>query len=116
MRRHNFITLPGRAAMALSLLGRAQQGGAMQRVGVLAAVAGLFGWLMALTTAASAEPARRMPTVGVLNYAAARDGLVVQFLYALRELGYVEGKTSRWCSAMPKASSSAFLSSPSRAI
>src|SRR5215211_6298751 len=56
-------------------------------------VVSLFGCIafITLTTALSAEPARRMPAVGVLNYAGARDVRVVEFLDALRELGYVEG-------------------------
>jgi putative tryptophan/tyrosine transport system substrate-binding protein len=57
-------------------------------------VASLFGLvaLLTLTAAFSAEPARRVSIVGVLNYATARDVRVIQFLDALRELGYVEGK------------------------
>jgi putative ABC transport system substrate-binding protein len=35
---------------------------------------------------------RRAPTVGILNYAAAHDLRVIQFLNALRDLGYVEGR------------------------
>src|SRR6266566_4842316 len=48
--------------------------------------------LLTLTTAVSPEPQRRSPTIGVLNYAAAHDVRVIQFLNALRDLGYVEGK------------------------
>ncbi len=48
--------------------------------------------LLTLTTAVSPEPQRRAPTIGVLNYAAAHDVRVIQFLNALRDLGYVEGK------------------------
>jgi putative ABC transport system substrate-binding protein len=35
---------------------------------------------------------KRPPTVGILNYAAAHDVRVIQFLTALRELGRVEGR------------------------
>jgi putative tryptophan/tyrosine transport system substrate-binding protein len=57
-------------------------------------VASLLGCLifLTLTTAASPEPQRHAPTVGVLNYAAAHDVRVIQFLNALRDLGYVEAK------------------------
>ena len=48
--------------------------------------------LLTLTTAVSPEPQRRAPTIGVLNYAAAHDVRVIQFLNALRDLGYVEGR------------------------
>jgi putative tryptophan/tyrosine transport system substrate-binding protein len=40
----------------------------------------------------SSQPQRRLPTVGILNYAAAQDVRVTQFLTALRELGRVEGR------------------------
>ena len=36
---------------------------------------------------------RRVPHVGILNYAAADDGLVTEFRNALRELGHIEGET-----------------------
>src|SRR6266567_1401498 len=48
--------------------------------------------LLTLTTAVSPKPQRRAPTIGVLNYAAAHDVRVIQFLNALRDLGYVEGR------------------------
>src|SRR6266567_7593746 len=48
--------------------------------------------LLTLTTAVSPKPQRRAPTIGVLNYAAAHDLRVNQFLKALRDLGYVEAK------------------------
>jgi putative ABC transport system substrate-binding protein len=35
---------------------------------------------------------RHVPTVGILNYASAQDLRVIQFLHALRDLGYVEGR------------------------
>lgn len=56
--------------------------------------ASLLGCLifLALVTTASPEPQRHAPTVGVLNYAAAHDVRVIQFLNALRDLGYVETK------------------------
>jgi putative tryptophan/tyrosine transport system substrate-binding protein len=55
---------------------------------------GLWGCLifLTLTTAALPEPQRHAPIVGVLNYAAAHDVRVIQFLNALRDLGYVESK------------------------
>ncbi len=56
--------------------------------------ASLWGCLILLTLTVTVlpEPQRRTPTVGVLNYAAARDIRVIQFLNALRDLGYVEGR------------------------
>jgi putative tryptophan/tyrosine transport system substrate-binding protein len=62
MKRRTFITLLGGAATALPFAARAQQ------------------------------PVVGAPTVGVLNYAAADDIRVVQFLNALRDLGYAEGR------------------------
>src|SRR5262249_13664226 len=44
------------------------------------------------TTVVPSQAQRRAPTVGILNYAAAGDVRVVQFLTALRELGYIEGR------------------------
>ena len=54
----------------------------------------LVGWLvlLAFATTASAQAPGRVPTVGILNYAAAQDVRVTQFVGALHELGYVEGK------------------------
>src|SRR5262245_57978252 len=65
------------------------------RLGV--AAASLFGCVLLATSgnAASAEPQRRTPTVGILNYAEAHDVRVIQFLDALRDLGYVEGRNVR---------------------
>ena len=56
--------------------------------------AGLLACLMLLasSTLLSAQSQRRAPTVGILNYAAADDIRVTQFLTALRELGRVEGR------------------------
>jgi putative ABC transport system substrate-binding protein len=71
MRRRKFIALLGGAA-AWPLAARAQQG----------------------------ERVRRVPHVGILNYAVARDSLVDEFRRALRELDRVEGPslsiTYRW--------------------
>jgi putative ABC transport system substrate-binding protein len=55
--------------------------------------AGLLCWLILVTfsTAPSAQTQRRIPKVGILNYALAQDIRVVQFLDALRALGYIEG-------------------------
>jgi putative tryptophan/tyrosine transport system substrate-binding protein len=36
---------------------------------------------------------RRVPNVGILNYAASEDALVSEFRSALRELGHIEGQT-----------------------
>ena len=44
------------------------------------------------TTVVPSQAQRRAPTVGILNYAATGDVRVVQFLTALRELGYIEGR------------------------
>jgi putative tryptophan/tyrosine transport system substrate-binding protein len=41
---------------------------------------------------ARAQQPAKIPRVGILNYASARDVRVAQFHEALRELGYVEGK------------------------
>ncbi len=49
-------------------------------------------FLVASTTPALSQPQRRVPTVGILNFAAAHDVRVIQFLTALRELGHVEGR------------------------
>jgi putative ABC transport system substrate-binding protein len=71
MQRRDFVTVLGVAAV-WPLVARAQQSG----------------------------PGRRVPNVGILNYAAAQDVLVNDFRSALTELGYVEGKsltiTYRW--------------------
>jgi ABC-type uncharacterized transport system substrate-binding protein len=48
--------------------------------------------LVASTTLALSQPQRRVLTVGILNFAAAHDVRVIQFLTALRELGHVEGR------------------------
>jgi putative ABC transport system substrate-binding protein len=64
MRRREFITLIGGAA-ALPLAALAQQPGRV----------------------------RRVPNVGILNYAAAGDALVDEFRSALSELGHIEGQT-----------------------
>src|SRR5437016_1282227 len=71
MRRRDFIGFCGSAAAAWPLVIHAQQG-----------------------------RGRRIPNVGILNYAAADDALVSDFRTALGELGYVEGHsltvTYRW--------------------
>jgi putative ABC transport system substrate-binding protein len=64
MRRRDFVRLLG-AAFAWPLAVHAQQPGRM----------------------------RRVPNVGILNYAAAEDALVSEFRSALRELGHIEGQT-----------------------
>jgi putative tryptophan/tyrosine transport system substrate-binding protein len=64
MRRRKFITFIGGGVAALPFAGLAQQ----PRV-------------------------RRMPNVGILNYAAAEDALVNEFRTALSELGQIEGQT-----------------------
>jgi len=46
-----------------------------------------------LSDAAFPQSAQRVPTIGVLNYSAAHDVRVTQFLNALREQGYVEEKS-----------------------
>jgi ABC-type uncharacterized transport system substrate-binding protein len=56
-------------------------------------VASLFaGLILIATTVVPSQAQRRAPTVGILNYAAAHDVRVVQFVTALRELGYTEGR------------------------
>ena len=54
-------------------------------------LAGLFACLILIGAAAPSQAQRRTPTIGLLNFAAAHDVRVVQFLSALREFGYVEG-------------------------
>src|SRR4029077_16683582 len=72
MRRRDFNTLLGGAAAAVPFAALAQQLGRV----------------------------RRMPNVGILNYAAADDALVNEFRRALGELGHIEGQsltiTYRW--------------------
>lgn len=57
---------------------------------VASLIACLF--ITASTSLTPLQAQRRAPTVGILNYAAAGDLRVNQFLAALRELGYVEGR------------------------
>jgi putative tryptophan/tyrosine transport system substrate-binding protein len=49
-------------------------------------------WPLAARAQQPAMPVMGAPTIGVLNYAAAHDIRVSQFLNALRDLGYVEGR------------------------
>src|SRR5450432_717416 len=63
----------------------------------------LIGGAAALPSAALSQQlgrGRRIPSVGILNYAAADDALVNDFRSALGELGHVEGQsltiTYRW--------------------
>jgi len=63
----------------------------------------LLGGATAAPFAALAQQAgrvRRMPNVGILNYAAANDALMNEFRRALAELGHIEGQsltiTYRW--------------------
>ena len=65
MKRRTFISLLGGAAAAWPLAAQAQQ---------------------------PEMPGIGAPTIGVLNYATAHDIRVSQFLNALRDLGYVEGR------------------------
>jgi putative ABC transport system substrate-binding protein len=56
-------------------------------------MASLFACLVLVATpVVPSQAQRRTPTVGVLNYAAAHDVRVVQFITALRDLGYIEGR------------------------
>jgi ABC-type uncharacterized transport system substrate-binding protein len=52
----------------------------------------LLGGTAAWPLATRAQQPGKIPRIGILNYAAARDVRVAQFHDALRELGYVEGK------------------------
>ena len=55
--------------------------------------AGLIAWsILVATTVVPSQAQRRVPTVGILNYAGANDVRVIQFLTALRELGHIEGR------------------------
>jgi putative ABC transport system substrate-binding protein len=57
----------------------------------IAALGGAAAWPMAVQ-AQQGERMHRIVRVGILNYAAAQDVRVIQFLTALRGLGYVEGR------------------------
>src|SRR5262245_14531142 len=72
MRRRELIGVLGGAVAAWPLAARAQE--------------------VAPGTRSADRMRRRTPTVGILNYAADHDIRVVQFLAALHELGYIEGK------------------------
>jgi putative ABC transport system substrate-binding protein len=52
----------------------------------------LFGGAAAAWPLSAPAQQRNTPIVGILNYAAAHDVRVIQFLNALRDLGYVEGR------------------------
>jgi putative ABC transport system substrate-binding protein len=71
----------------------------MRRREFMALLGGAATWPL---TARAQQPrsGQRVPRVGILNYAAARDSLVDEFGSALRELGRVEGQdlaiTYRW--------------------
>jgi putative tryptophan/tyrosine transport system substrate-binding protein len=52
----------------------------------------LLGGAAAAWPLAARGQQRRPPTIGILNYATAHDIRVIQFLNALRDLGYVEGR------------------------
>src|SRR5947209_3265433 len=71
----------------------------MRRRQFIAALGSATAWPLA---ARAQQPGRvrRVPNVGILNYAAAQDELVDEFRTALVELGHVEGQsltfTYRW--------------------
>ena len=71
----------------------------MRRRAFITLVGGAAAWPL---VAKAQQPRRRgqVPNVGILNYAAAQDGLVDEFRTALAELGHVEAKsitvTYRW--------------------
>jgi putative ABC transport system substrate-binding protein len=56
-------------------------------------ITALGGAAAAWPFAARAQQRRRVPHVGILNYATDHDTLVDEFRSALRELGYIEGQT-----------------------
>src|SRR5262245_56695218 len=60
----------------------------MKRRAFIAGLGGVTAWPIV----ARAQQVRRIARVGILNFAAAQDGGVLQFLSALRDLGYVEGR------------------------
>jgi putative ABC transport system substrate-binding protein len=75
----------------------------MKRREFITLIGGVAAAPMVWALAASAQQ-RHVPTVGALNYAAAHDVRVVQFLNALRDLGYVEGRNLALIHDMPMAS------------
>jgi putative ABC transport system substrate-binding protein len=56
-------------------------------------ISALGGAAAAWPFAVRAQARRRVPHVGILNYATDHDTLVDEFRSALRELGYIEGQT-----------------------
>jgi len=65
----------------------------------------LLGGAAAWPVVARAQQPAKMARVGILNYATAQDVRVSQFRYALRQLGYAEGKnlavTYLWADGVP---------------
>src|SRR6187401_1013524 len=72
----------------------------MRRREFIAALGGAVALPRASRAQQQAPAARRLPNIGILNYASAQDALVNEFRGALNELGLVEGQsfslTYRW--------------------
>lgn len=72
----------------------------MKRREFIVGLATAVAWPHASHAQQQSAGSRRLPNIGILNYASAQDALVNEFRTALKELGYVEGQsfslTYRW--------------------
>lgn len=68
--------------------------------------------LLALPIASGAQQARTAPRVGLLMHDGTPPGFLESFRAGLKELGYVEGTTSRSPCGMPRATTTGWSRSP----